>query len=166
MRQLGILTTLLILLLSAKVHCQVSPYKVQSLFIYNFTKHIKWPGSSPTFTIGILGKSEMSTELSTSMKGKQVDGKAIEVKIIASPQDALNCQMVYVPASKSKEIVEVISTIGNKDVLVVTENDLSDKGAAISFLTVDEKLRFKINQDVLNKGGMQVSGGLLSLALR
>lgn len=166
MRKLGFLITLLILLYSNNIFGQVSQYKVQSLFMYNFTKHIKWPNTSGSFTIGILGRSDIQSELLTAMKGKQVDGKEVEIKIISSIEEALSCQMVYVPTNKSKELPALLTAISSKDVLVVTENDLSEKGAGISFITVEDKLRFKINQEVLSKGGLQVSGGLLSLALK
>jgi hypothetical protein len=165
MKQLGIITATVLILLTSNAFCQVSQYKVQSLFLYNFTKHIKWQSPTDAFKIGVFGKSDITPELMASMKGKQVEGKNIEVKVITAAEVA-SCQMVYLPASKSKELGTLLSSITNKEVLLVTEDDLSEKGAAISFLTVDEKLRFKINQDALSKNGLQVSGGLLSLALR
>jgi hypothetical protein len=160
-----IVTTTILLFLSLTSFGQVSPQKVQSLFIYNFTKHIKWPSTGESFVIGILGKSAITEELSATMKGKTVDGKNIEVKVLSSLGEAGTCQMLYVPSGKSKELIGSIASVG-KEVLVVTESDLMDKGAGISFLTVDEKLKFKINEQVLSKGGLQVTGSLLSLAAR
>ncbi|HYG39482.1 MAG TPA: YfiR family protein [Cytophagales bacterium] len=166
MKKTGFLIGFIFLLSFQNSFGQISSYKAQSLFIYNFTKHIKWPSTPDVFKIGVLGKSQIFNELETTLKGKMVGGKAIQVVLITSAEEATQCQLLYVPNHKSRELASVISTINSKDVLVVTENDLSDEGAGISFVTIEAKLRFKINQDALNKGGLQVSGGLVSLALR
>jgi hypothetical protein len=160
-----LITTALILFISLTTFAQVSQQKVQSLFIYNFTKHIKWPSSGDNFVIGVLGKSSILEDLSSTMKGKTVEGKTIEVKVLSSMSEAGACQMLFVPAAKSKELLTSIASVG-KEVLVVTENDMMDQGVGISFLTIDDKLKFKINEQVLSKSGLQVTGSLLSLAVR
>jgi hypothetical protein len=160
-----LITTAMLLFVSLTTFGQVSQQKVQSLFIYNFTKHIKWPSTGDSFIIGVLGKSNIIEDLSATMKGKTVDGKNIEVKILSSISEAGTCQMLYVPSGKSKELITSMASIG-KEVLIVTESDLMDKGVGISFLTIDDKLKFKINEQVLSKSGLQVTGSLLSLAAR
>lgn len=166
MRKAGFLLVFALVLSIQSSFAQMSSYKAQSLFIYNFTKHIKWPSTPEVFKIGVLGKSEITDELATTLKGKLVDGKSIQIVSITSAEEATQCQLIYVPNTKSNDLTKIISSINNKDILVVTENDLSEKGAGISFVTKEEKLRFRINQEALSKSGLQVSGGLVSLALR
>lgn len=148
------------------LNAQISNFKGQSLFIYNFAKHIKWPSSPPEFTIGVIGSSDFYKELEATLKGKQIDGVNFKVKSISTTAEATKCQIVYLPSASSKELTPLISAIGNKNVLVITENDLVEKGAGISFLFVDDKIRFKLNQSVLSKHGLQVSYGLVTLAAK
>ena len=35
----------------------MSIYEIQSLFLYNFTKHVKWTNQSAKFTVGIYGNA-------------------------------------------------------------------------------------------------------------
>ena len=165
MKQL--VTTIFLLFLTIHFsQAQITTYKGQALFIYNFTKHIKWQTSPTIFTIGVYGKSDIISELNATLKGKQIEGKAIQVIIIASVADVAQCQLVFLPGNKSRELSNILGATNAKDILIVTEHDLTEKGAAISFVTVEEKLRFRINEAALSKAGLQVSGGLLSLALR
>ena len=62
--------------------------KYQSLFIYNFTKYIKWPDSynSGKFVIGVIGNSEVveSIKSMAASKKKSGNGAVIEVKQYAT----------------------------------------------------------------------------------
>jgi len=167
MKQIRIIGFLLfILTVNSSSAQQLRSYKGQALFIYNFTKHIKWQLNAPVFNIGILGKSDVFIELSNNLKGKVVDSRTMEVKALNSLEEASQCQIVYLPTSRSKDLPSLLALAGAKGILIITEDDLASKGAGISFLLVEDKLRFKINEEVLVKNGLQVSGGLLSLAVK
>ncbi|HYG38531.1 MAG TPA: YfiR family protein [Cytophagales bacterium] len=147
-------------------NAQITTYKGQALFIYNFTKHIKWPSPPIEYTIGVYGNSGLYNELNTSLKGKQINGSAFQIKSIASLSEASQCQIIYLPSSSSHNLKALISKVEKQGVLVITENDLIEEGAGISFLLIDDKIRFKINQAVLSGQGLQVSSGLISLAAK
>ena len=54
-----------------------SIYRIQSLFIYNFTKHVKWENTEgSTFTVGIYGNpkafSEVKANLEKKMRGERI----------------------------------------------------------------------------------------------
>jgi hypothetical protein len=137
-------------------------YKAQALYIYNFTKYINWKGSAEEFSIGVYGESEILTELQTMLKGKVVGIKPIQVKQIKDAADFETCHIIYVSSGKSGEIDKINQTTRSKGILVVSEDDLSAKGASISFVQVNNKLRFKIRQQSLQDAGLQVSDMLLT----
>lgn len=161
-----LLLSVIFLLTHQSLFSQVSNFKGQSLFIYNFAKHIKWPNAPQEYTIGVVGNSDFYKELETTLRGKQIDGSYFKVKTITSMNQVAECQIVYLPSSSSKEITSLISAVGKKEILVITENDLIEKGAGISFLFVDNKIRFRLNQSLLIKHGLQVSSGLVTLAAK
>ncbi len=144
---------------------QISTRKLEAIYMYNFTKYINWQDKDGSFVIGVLGERAIANELSENLKGKLVNNNPIEIKNISIVAEVGQCHILYLPKSKSRDLENVISTINNGNVLIVSEDDLASEGATVSFFIDGSKLRFKINQDALNKAGLQASSSLLSLAV-
>lgn len=145
---------------------QSSSYEeLQAAYLYNFAKYITWPGERSVFIIAVLGETEEMEDLQKTLKGKKVTGKEIQVRKIETLDKAEEYQIIYLFSSASKELVSVLKAISGKNVLVVTEEDLAKKGATISFVVEDDKLRFKLNESVLLKTGLKATDGLLKLAI-
>src|SRR3954469_14846952 len=89
---------------SEKAFSQDADYKAYTLFLYNFMKYVEWPNSEGDFVIGVAGDSPIKKELENLAKSKKAKGKKIVVINVATPTDALLCNMVYIPASKSAEL--------------------------------------------------------------
>ena len=140
---------------------QVSTRKLEAIYMYNFTKYINWQrASGEGHTIGVWEESEVAEELQANLESKG----GIVVKVIKTAEEAKNCEIVYLPKTKSEKLNELMSIAGS-DVLIVTEEDLAAEGASVSFVLDGSKLRFKINQGALTKAGLQASSSLLSLAI-
>jgi len=144
---------------------ETSIYRLQSLFLYNFTKHIKWENvEGQTFTVGIYGNTEALNEINANLSTKTVWGKNIKVIAINSAAEASKCQIVYLPKSNRKKVTDFMSTLPTTNTLIVTEEDLTSEGAAISFVLNDTKVGFKVNKDRLEGAGLKVSASLMSLS--
>lgn len=144
---------------------QQAMYKIQSLFLYNFTKHVKWSGQeNEAFTLGVYGNSTAFEVIKANIGSKLAWGKQINVVRIQNPGDVQNCHLVYMPRHKTTKIIELIDQCDFTNRLLVTEEDLLDYGAAISFVVIDSKLNFKINKSSLEAAGLKVSNSLVSLA--
>ncbi len=144
---------------------ETSVYRLQSLFLYNFTKHIKWENTEgQTFIVGIYGNAAALAEINNNLGSKVVWGKNIKVIAIKSAAEAANCQIVYLPKSNKSKVVEFLSTLKLSNTLVVTEDDLTSEGAAISFVQNETKVGFKVNKDRLEGAGLKVSTSLMSLS--
>ena len=124
-------------------HAQKEKY--QSLFIYNFTKYIKWPDSynSDKFVIGVLGDSEILTSLNVMAlsKKKTGNGQILEVKKYSSVDEIDECNILFVSESAIDNIgqIEAISktkgyelirkywiTEGNQALQTLNKVDISD----------------------------------------
>ena len=142
--------------------------KYHSIFIYNFSKYVKWPDAqnSGKFVIGVLGNSSIQNDLKAMAATKKVNGMSIEVKRFSSAAEAGNCHILYVSATESAKFDQVMSTTKSKPVLVVTDNPgLAEKGAAINFVEVEGKIKFELNQKTAESNGLKVAGALASLAI-
>ena len=143
---------------STPSHAQQAKY--YALFVVKFTDYIQWPESKVPIVIGVYGNSEIISEL-----GKFSAKNKIEVLEMSSPSDIQKCQLVFLGNTKKGEFQSIKSNIGDKSILLVTENgDLVTQGAGISFYADGSKLRFKINKKITDTQNLKVSGSLLALA--
>jgi hypothetical protein len=155
------------MVISFSACAQNSSYgELQSAYLFNFAKYIQWPREADSFVIGIFGETEISSDLENTLKGKKVRGLEIQMKEISSLDNLPECNIIYLPASNSKNLAALKNATAGKHILIVSENDLIKKGASISFVIEDDRLRFKLNVKSLSDAELTATEGLLKLALQ
>lgn len=165
-----LLTTLLLCLLPlSSLLAQSINYKVQSVLLFNFARYAEWPASAPNKEVirfGILGKTKVLEELDGVLKLKTIDGKKCTVEQLKSAGVTDYYHIIFVADNESDKLAELLQALGDRPTLVVTERDnLIRKGAAISLLiTDDQKLKFQLNDQAIEKTKVQLSASLRSIA--
>ena len=154
---------------SVNVHAQErSESEVYSMMMFNFTRYVQWPDSNQPgeFIIGVVGNNEILTTLSTWYSGKPRGPKTYVIKKFNSAAEVTDCQVVFIDRSKSSEFEAINNKVKGKGTLIITDkNGLGEKGSAINFKTVDNKLKFELNQKAIDASNLKVSGSLTSLAI-
>ena len=104
------------------VHMVAQKERIQSAYIYQFTKLIKWCPAyvSGDFVIGVLGSSPITTELN-ELKGKAVASQTIVIKTFASVSEIEKCHIIFIPIGVSGKLSAVNAKIKRNCTLVVTE---------------------------------------------
>lgn len=144
-------------------NAQANLYKLHSLFIYNFTKHIQWQQTSGNFTIGVYGSDIAFDVIKENLGTKRVWSNTINVIKVNSGTEAANCQLIYAPKSNRNKIISLIESVNLTNKLFVTEDDLIEFGAQICFFLKGNRLNFKISENRCKQNGLKVSSALLSL---
>jgi len=145
-------------------NAQGNIYKMHSLFMYNFTKHVQWSEVGETFTIGVYGSANALSEVKANFTGKKFSGKDIRVINIAGLGDIKASQLVYMPKSNKSKILDIYEDSDKINTLFVSEDDLIEYGFPISFMIKNNKLAFKVSKKNLEISGLKMSSSLLSLA--
>lgn len=149
----------------------VGEYTAKAAFIYNFTKFVEWneiPEETPSFVIGVLGDSPIYDALVDISKTKKINNKKIEiVKCMATMPENCRCQILFIPENtQTKMFKEYCKTSTLKNALIISEKQGSlDNGSAINFLIIDNRIRFEISTNTLNKCNIKASAQLLKLAV-
>lgn len=141
--------------------------RAQAMFIYNFSRLIEWPASYKTgpFVIGVMGASPALTELEAYTLNKTVGAQAIMVKKFNTPAEIANCHILFVPFAKAKSLPEIVTTLGSKSTLLISEKSGAiNEGAAINFLIVGDKLKFEIKPSTASAKGINLSSKLNEMA--
>jgi hypothetical protein len=167
MRKLSALFFLLIL--AGSVQAQERPmHEVYSMMVFNFTKYVQWPDHTVAgeFVIGVLGNSDVYNTLQTWYGGKPRGSKTYVIKKFNSASEITDCHVVFIDKSKSGEFESINDKVKGKGTLVITDkNGLGAKGSAINFKTIDNKLKFELNQKAIEASNLKVSGALSSMAI-
>ncbi len=159
----------LVMMVGTAAFAQDRPmHEVYSMMVFNFVKYVQWPAgdNSKEFVIGVVGNNEIYNTLTTWYAGKAKGSKVYVIKKFNSAAEITDCQVVFIDRSKSNEFDAVNNKVKGKGTLVVTDrNGLGSKGSCINFKTVDEKLRFELNQQAIEASNLKVAGALTSMAI-
>lgn len=172
-----------------------SEHQIKVAFLYNFFSFIDWPedkmgAPDRPIVIGIV-KTEGSEEFVKALDlltKKQVKDRKIILKTLddtrllsgsengnSAAQDELieslkECHVVLFCESSKMRIDNlplIIKTLKGSPVLTVAERPgFIENGGQINFLTVDNKMRFEINQTAAKENRLSIRAKLLKLAVR
>ena len=143
-------------------------HEVYSMMMFNFTRYVQWPDQSGAgeFVIGVIGNNDVYNTLNTWYGGKPRGSKTYVIKKFNSASEVTDCHVLYIDKTKSTEFDVANNKLKGKGTLVITDkNGLGEKGSAINFKTVDNKLKFELNQKAIEASNLKVSGALSSMAI-
>ncbi len=145
--------------------------KFKALFIFNFTKYIKWEKDKEKeefFKILILGNTVVSEELSSIAGRIKVAGhQKIKIENISKAEEITNCHILYLANNKTKLFQKALKKLEGKNTLFVTDKkNLVMQGSGISFFKEKEKLRFQISTKNIKKKRLKVAAALTRLGIK
>ena len=144
-------------------------YEIKAAYLFNFINYIDWPADTlppagGTITIGIIGESPFGTALDP-LNGKQIKGRSLAVKPIASAKDAGQCQIIFICPSEKARLAELLGELKDSRILTVSEiSGFAQQGGIINFVSERNKVRFEINLEAARRIQLTISSELLKLA--
>lgn len=145
-------------------------YQVKAAFLLNFVKFVEWPSDAfqsekAPIILCVFRHDPFGSTLDEIIRGKTINNREVSVRRINELQDLKACQMVFVSSGEDKRLSEILNSLRGTSALVVGEGeDFAKRGGGIQFFLEDNKLRFAVNVDALQKARLSVSSRLLALA--
>jgi hypothetical protein len=171
------LILLLVQVLTTATHAADGDERISELevaYIYNFTRFIQWPEAPPgrPFVIGVVGDPVMEEALRVLERdGKRVDGRHIEVRGLATPDDIESCSILFVGGGAADQLGAIVRRTAGKPTLLVGDTPgMAGRGVAIELFRKpdifrkSERLRFRIDPKAVKDRGLVVSAGLYDVA--
>ncbi len=145
-------------------------YDLKAAFLLNFAKFVEWP--PPTrpipgalFRIGILGKDPSGGAFASILNGKSLAEASVVVETIEQSDQALGCQLLFVPSGERDLEAAVLKTVKGRPILTVGEREgFLLSGGLFNFYLEDKKLRVELDNESTRSAGMVVSSKLLRVA--
>jgi hypothetical protein len=171
------LTGLLVglLLFAGMIHSaeqpQFSENQVKGAFLTKFAMFVEWPakpapGDKTPIVIGILGDDPFGPQFELALTKETVNGRPFALKRLKDPQEAGGCQILFVGASESARLPEIIGAIRKQPILTVGDQErFAHQGGMINFVKQGGKVRFEVNTAAVETGGLKMSAKLLQVAI-
>ena len=145
-------------------------YEIKAAFIYNFSKFVEWTdqtsiNQSDNLPLCILGEDPFG-EAIDKLEGKKVQGSALHIKRIASIDEYSGCRILFISKSEKNELSTLLDTLDlNKNILSISDiNGFANSGGVIELVLSDNKIRFIVNIDTVNRSNLNLSSKILRLA--
>ncbi len=143
-------------------------YDVKAVFLYHFTRYLRWPAEiePEAFTIVVLGESGIVAPLREIAKKKSVGPYPIVVRQCFEIAAIGRPRILFIPKSAASRISQVMEKTRGTDILTVGESEgLGLLGVAVNFVMREGTVKFEMNEKVLREARIQTSSQLLKLAI-
>lgn len=155
--------------------CCVSPaqagesleYGIKAAYLYKFAPFVEWPDkvfSSPESPINVCvsGANPFGGSLDQIATGQRVGGRPIAVRHVGQIAPDSGCQIAFLGGSPEQSAAQAAALLRGQPVLTVTDGG---GGGIVSFVIVDNRVRFAIDKSAAADAHIAISSKLLSLAV-
>lgn len=171
-RRLGAIFALLAGLCAAgELRAQTTrEYDLKAVFLYNFALFIEWPPevfgeNHAEFVIGVLGSDPFGEALDEVVTGETAKGRPFVIRRFRRPQDARDCQILFVSESETPRMPQIVAHFRGRPVLLVGDDaNFTEAGGMIAFVTEENRVRLRVNSAAVQNSRLLISSKLLRLA--
>jgi len=145
-------------------------FQVKAAYLYNFGRFVEWPAqtaaiSGDQFTVCVLGQDPFGPALDATLAGERIGGKRVVAKRISGPQEAGNCQILFLRLTEDDRVNKIIEAVDKKAVLTVSDMpQFVERGGMIQFVLEGNRVRFEVNLTATQHSGLTLSSELLKVA--
>jgi len=143
-------------------------YQLHAVYMYQFTKYIKWPDTKSTgdFVIGVLGDTPATEFLQKMANVKKVGSRNIVVKEFNGANNIAESHILFVSEEAIDSVKQILPKTQNTSTLLITEKEgFGLEGSNINFVERNGRLVFELNQDAMRRENLRVSSELSRLAI-
>jgi hypothetical protein len=176
MRQMGgtsrIAATLLMAVVLARAPAaeqSVSAPGLTAAFLFNFAQFVEWPAHivppGADLVLCVVDDATVAGALEQTIKGRTVLGHQPVVKYVKSGAPLADCHVLYLAGPDLKRALDAIGPV--KGLCVFTVSDagrFAETGGMVELIKDNGKMRFAVNMDALQRGGVRLSSRVLVLA--
>lgn len=162
---------LLFLGIFSKLSAQGFDDKTRALYILDIAKYVEWPeevlNSSEDFYIGILTRDDrLFWELEAQSKTrKTIQGKNISLLHFREISQIEATRILYMNSEEDYEMDKILEKTQGFHTMIISEG-YEFRESMLNFVVVDNYPRFELNEELLNKEGMQVNELFLAQAIK
>lgn len=146
---------------------QTPEYQLKAVFLFNFTQFVEWPATAfesaeSPIVIGVLGTDPFGAYLDETVRGETVNGRPLVVRRYAGLEKPDACHVLFVSRSEASRVKQVLGSTAGRSILTVSDlEEFTGNGGVIRFVTMNNKIRLRINLEAARSAGLVISSKLL-----
>jgi hypothetical protein len=145
--------------------------QVKAASLYRFIGYVEWPppafetAASP-YVIGIVGADDIADELSRISAGRTVNNRPLIVRKLKAAEPISGIHMLFIGRDERARQRQLLQSVQKQPVVTVTETEGAlEQGSMINFRLAEERVRFEVSLDAIERADLRVSSRMLSVAL-
>lgn len=148
-----------------------SEERVKAAYLYKFLNYVDWPPAAfarteTPYFIGVLNAEDVAGDLDALVVGRTVNNRPVVVKRIGSTDPVIGIHMLFIGKAERSRQATILRQLQSQPVLVVTEGDTpAGHGGMINFRLADDRVRFDVAIDSIEKAGLKLDSRMLAVAL-
>jgi len=152
----------------AWAQADISQQQVEAAYLYKFGAYVTWPDKSfaapdSPIVIGVADAGTLADDLSGMVAGRAVGGRPLVVRRVRDGDALTGLHILFIGSGAQGG--GLFESAHGHPILVVTEGkDGLTLGGAVSFVVVDDRVRFDVSLDAVQQNGLKLSSQLLSVA--
>lgn len=145
-------------------------YEVKAAYLYNFGRFVEWPAKisaadTGPFSICVLGDDPFGPALDATLAGEKIGNQKVVGRRISSPQESVDCQILFISASEANRLNKIIDSLGKTAVLTVSDiPQFAQHRGMIQLVLEGSRIRFEVNLTATQRAGLTLSSDLLKVA--
>lgn len=144
-------------------------FALKAAYLCNFPEFALWPekafgATNSPIVLGILGDDPFGPVLDKVAGGRNINGRALQIRRLKTPVGAKECHLLFVAPSEMRKLPEILGLLDQAPVLTVGDADrFAQRGGMINLRLDGKKLRFEINLAAAEQAGLKIKAQFLKL---
>ncbi len=145
---------------------ETKEYDAKFGLITKLVKFVSFSTPPASNSIDAYGDAVFKEQIDLKIKeGEKINGSIISGTVLKDISEIKNSMIIFVPKKHSSELKEIIKSVSDKNIIVISEQKSgAQMGAIFNILLENNKLVFEVNKTEANKKGISINSRLLQLA--
>lgn len=163
----------LLVIVPARIEAQAGDdleYRVKAAYLLNFTRYVEWPArafasAGEPINVCVLGSNPFGATLAQTLEGRQSHRRPLAMRQVERLSDARECHVVFMSHAEWRRRPDALAALRSRGVLTVGESaEFAEAGGVLSFVPVEQTVRFAVNLAARDEAGLRISSRMLALA--
>ncbi len=138
--------------------------KLKAVIVGKVAKYVTWEeNNDTTFKITVL-KNQYENLFLEIYKNKKIKNKPVEIIEIKNIDNLQSTDILYIPKVNAINLQKILNKTKNKNILTISDiRGFAQRGGVLQLYFHSQKLKLKMNTDILQKEGFSVNRTLLRI---